>query len=181
MPLWELTPDRFTQVARTSFQESAVLERRDLQRLLSDHIKVLDNDLIVVAEEFSNWEKSDLRIDLLCIDRDANLVVVELKRDDSAGHSELQAIRYAAMVAQATFDQVVEAYRAYRERRHRDDPSQPELTVGQAAQELLEVADLRGDSELSHPADDEKLWTARMQTAWDELRAALDAPPEGDR
>ena len=52
--------------------------------------------------------------------------------------------------------------------------------VVEAARELLEVADLRGDSELSHPADDEKLWTARMQTAWDELRAALDAPPEGE-
>ena len=42
-----------------------------------------------------------------------------------------------------------------------------------AASELLEVADLRGDAALPHPEDDPKLWTARMQTAWDELRAAL--------
>jgi hypothetical protein len=39
--------------------------------------------------------------------------------------------------------------------------------------ELLEVADLRGDSDLPHPSDDPLLWTARMQTAWDEARAAL--------
>lgn len=39
--------------------------------------------------------------------------------------------------------------------------------------ELVEVADLRGDSELPHPADDPKTWTARMQTAWDEAHAAL--------
>ena len=42
-----------------------------------------------------------------------------------------------------------------------------------AGRELLEVADLRGDSDLPHPAKDDKFWTARMQTAWDDFRAAL--------
>ena len=37
-----------------------------------------------------------------------------------------------------------------------------------ALEELLEVATLRGDNCLGNPADDPKLWTARMQTAWDE-------------
>lgn len=44
-----------------------------------------------------------------------------------------------------------------------------------ALEELLEVADLRGDNRLPHPADDPKLWSARMQTAWDEAAAALTA------
>ena len=52
--------------------------------------------------------------------------------------------------------------------------------VEEAAQELLEVADLRGDSDLPHPADDPKLWTARAIDAWDELRAAL-APDEKEQ
>ena len=38
-----------------------------------------------------------------------------------------------------------------------------------AVEELLEVAWLRGGNELPHPSDDPKLWTARMQTAWDVL------------
>jgi len=46
----------------------------------------------------------------------------------------------------------------------------------EAAEEVLEVADLRGDTTLPHPEDDPLTWTARMQTAWDELRAALAAP-----
>ena len=37
---------------------------------------------------------------LLCIDREANLVVVELKRTEDGGHMDLQAIRYAAMSRQ---------------------------------------------------------------------------------
>lgn len=41
-----------------------------------------------------------------------------------------------------------------------------------ASEELLEVAKLRGDNDMPHPANDDKLWTARMQTAWDEFAAA---------
>ena len=51
----------------------------------------------------------------------------------------------------------------------------PAETLKEAAQELLEVAKLRGDDELPHPSDDPKLWTSRMQTAWQELEAALTA------
>lgn len=40
--------------------------------------------------------------------------------------------------------------------------------------ELIEVAVLRGDCNLPHPADDPKLWRARMQSAWDEARATLE-------
>ena len=55
-------------------------------------------------------------------------------------------------------------------------PKPPSLR--EALGELLEVADLRGDSTLPSPPDDPILWSARMQTAWDEARAALAAPPE---
>ncbi len=45
--------------------------------------------------------------------------------------------------------------------------------VHEAAKEVWEVTQLRGDEDLPHPADDPKLWTARMQDAWCELDAAL--------
>ena len=137
MALWELAKDRLALIGRTSFQQADVWERRDLQRLLRDQIDVLGDDLMVVAEEFSNWVHSDLRVDLLCIDRAANLVVVELKRDDS-GHAELQAIRYASMVAPATFDHLVEAHRAYSVRRQRETASYVALDSLGARQALLD-------------------------------------------
>lgn len=39
--------------------------------------------------------------------------------------------------------------------------------------ELVEVADLRGDNDLPHPSADDTLWTARMQTAWDDAAVYL--------
>ena len=45
--------------------------------------------------------------------RDANLVVIELKRTEDGGHMELQAVRYAAMVSAITFDMLVSNYAKY--------------------------------------------------------------------
>lgn len=39
--------------------------------------------------------------------------MIELKRTESGGHMDLQALRYAAMVSAMTFDQVAEAHEAY--------------------------------------------------------------------
>jgi hypothetical protein len=68
---------------------------------------------MVVAEEFGDWLDSSRRIDLLCIDSDANLIVIELKRTEDGGLMELQALRYAAMVSTMTFEQLVETFARY--------------------------------------------------------------------
>ena len=47
------------------------------------------------------------------IDAEARLTVTELKRTESGEHMDLQAIRYAAMVSNITFDQLVDAHAAY--------------------------------------------------------------------
>lgn len=109
MSLYRITPDRFEPVPATTFAAERVLERRDLQRLLRDNIAVIDKDLMVIGEEFGNWQDSSRRIDLLCLSRDASLVVVEIKRTEDGGHMDLQAIRYAAMVSSMTLDQVIDA------------------------------------------------------------------------
>lgn len=48
------------------------------------------------------------------------------------------------------------------------------VMLREAVEELLEVAALRGDNDLPAPPDDPKLWTARMQDAWDCLQDAFD-------
>jgi len=110
MPLYELTVDSFRQINETSFADLKIKEREDLQRILRSQIDVLGDDLYVITEEFGEWEDSRRRIDLLAIDRAANLVVIELKRTTDGGHMELQAIRYAAMVSTMTFERAVQIH-----------------------------------------------------------------------
>jgi len=110
MPIFRVTESSLQRVAETTFSAEKLLERRDLQRLLRADITPLGDELLVIAEEFSDWDASQRRIDLLCIDRDAQLVVVELKRTEDGGHMELQAIRYAAMVSSMTLERAVAVY-----------------------------------------------------------------------
>lgn len=110
MPLFQIAEDSLQPVQETSFAEEKVLERKDLQRLLKANITPLGDDLMVIAEEFGDWEESNRRIDLLCLDKQARLVVIELKRTDDGSFMELQAIRYAAMVSSMTLEQAIAAY-----------------------------------------------------------------------
>ena len=74
---------------------------------------MISPNTLIVAEEFGEWEDSQRRIDLLGIDKDANLIVIELKRTEDGGHMDLQAIRYAAMISTLTFDRLVTSYEQY--------------------------------------------------------------------
>lgn len=110
MTLYRVSHERLEPVARTTFAAEGVLERKDLQRLLRRDITPIGDNLMVIAEEYGEWEDSNRRIDLLCLSKSAGLVVVEIKRSEDGGHMELQAIRYAAMVSSMTLEQAIQAY-----------------------------------------------------------------------
>ena len=113
MAIYQLAGEGLQSIDRVSFSEAGLREREHLQQLLKQQIEVITLDTLVISEEFGNWEDSRRRIDLLGIDKQANLVVIELKRTEDGGHMELQAIRYAAMVSTMTFDNAVDAFERY--------------------------------------------------------------------
>ncbi len=109
MGLFTLEDQEFEKVAKTTFMRESILERRDIQSAIAKSMSDFLPDCLVIQEEFNNWENCQRRIDLLCIDKVFNLVVVELKRDEQGVHMELQAVRYAAMVSQMTFNDAASA------------------------------------------------------------------------
>src|SRR5277367_1579069 len=139
MAIYEIGGKSIREVKSTTFAEKGIVEKL-VQNLLRDSIDVVappgnavkDPWALVLAEEFGNWEDSKRRIDLLAIDREANLIVVELKRTEDGGHMDLQAVRYAAMVSAMTFDSTVTAYQDYLKGRGK---------IEDARQELLEFLD----------------------------------------
>lgn len=116
MPLYEINSERIAALQKTTFEEVRIRERDDLQRLLRHQIEIVVPDGYVLAEEFADWDDSARRIDLLVMDKDANLVIVELKRTSDGGHMELQSLRYAAMISQMTWHQAAEAHRQFLQR-----------------------------------------------------------------
>ena len=113
MPIYELTHEAITRVPTTTLAQQRFRERQDLQRLLRKEIHIVAPDTLGLAEEYSEWGDRRRSIDLLCLDKNASLVVVELKRTEDGGHMELQALRYAAMISKMKFSQAIEAHSRY--------------------------------------------------------------------
>jgi hypothetical protein len=118
MPIYEFMPDGITRLETTTFSSAGRHERRDLQRLLREHIEVIAPETLVIAEEFGDWEDSRRRIDLLAIDKGANLVVIELKALRGRGAPSGQ---YASMVSTLTFDQASDVFGRYLKQLGKED------------------------------------------------------------
>lgn len=146
MAIYKMSGDKkeLLEVVPTSFSEQGVLERTDLQRLLRDQPEVLEKGLLIISEEFGNWHDSNRRIDLLGLDAQGRLVVVELKRGDTGHQMDLQAVRYAAMVANMTFQQTVDAFQEYLEKRSNEPDGEPleEAAAETRLREHLEMEEL---------------------------------------
>ena len=120
MSLFRIDNGKIVRIESTTFEANEMQERKDLQNMLKSKISVIVPDVLIVAEEFGEWEDSHRRIDLLGLDKEASLVVIELKRTDDGGHMELQALRYAAMISSLTFSRMTQIYEDYL----RDDDSE---------------------------------------------------------
>ena len=121
MALYKISNNKIQKIERTTFALQNLKERADLQNMLKAQIEIIAPEVLIVAEEFGEWEDSRRRIDLLGIDKSANLVVIELKRTEDGGHMELQSIRYAAMISTLTFEKLVPIYENYLNKNHQQE------------------------------------------------------------
>lgn len=160
MALFEFNKEGLTEVKMDSMSNLRIRERQDLQDVLRNNIEAVAPDVLVISEEYTGWQDSKRRIDLLGIDRDGNLVVFELKRTNDGGHMDLQAIRYAAMVSALTFDEIVDLYEQFLKKQERQGNAKdlileylsggdgaPEASVGEAVRIVLVSQDF--DSEIT--------------------------------
>ncbi|GAH34540.1 unnamed protein product, partial [marine sediment metagenome] len=113
MAIYKFSDDKLVEIETTTFVGEKILERKNLQTALKKNIKTILPDCMVIAEEFSEWSGSQRRIDLLALEKNANIVVIELKRTDTGEYMELQAIRYASMVSTLTYKRAVEIFQNY--------------------------------------------------------------------
>ena len=127
MAIYNFKNNHLEKVTPTTFSNENIYERKNLQAALKQNIDIVAPECLVIAEEFSEWLDSNRRIDLLAVDKDANLVVIELKRTESGEHMDLQSIRYAAMVSTLKFKEATDIFQKYLDKNEIADDAEEKL------------------------------------------------------
>ena len=94
-------------VSEVDFTRLGFQERRDIQEWVADNPRILGEGLLIIGKEFSGFDRTNERLDLLAVDTDGKLVVIELKRDDTGTDAHWQAIKYASYLRRVDADRII--------------------------------------------------------------------------
>ena len=95
------------RVREVNFAERGLQERYDIQEWIALNPAILGDDLLIVAKEYDKFDWTNERLDLLAVDRLGNLVIIELKRDDSGRDVHWQSVKYASYLHRASPAEIV--------------------------------------------------------------------------
>ena len=147
------------RIEEVDFSQLGFQERRDIQEWVAANPGILGDDLLIVGKEFSGFDRTDERLDLLAVDANGKLVVIELKRDDTGANAHWQAIKYASYFRRASAKQIVDMLAGHKN-----------ISIEDAEEEL--VQHLGGD-DLNSLNNDQRIILASHRFAPEVTSAAL--------
>ena len=113
--LFRVDPEtrRSEHIEEVDFGRLGFRERRDIQEWVAANPTILGDGLLIIGKEFSGFDRTNERLDLLAVDYSGKLVVIELKRDDTGADAHWQAIKYASYFQRTTVEEIVSMAATY--------------------------------------------------------------------
>jgi len=105
--------NRIKRLEKKKFGELQFTERNHLQEWLANERMVFGEDFLIIQKEFDGFSDTNERLDLLALDKNANLVVIENKLDDSGRDVVWQALKYASYCSTLKKSQITNIYQTY--------------------------------------------------------------------
>jgi len=102
---------RLIKLSPTQFSTLKLKERYDIEEWIEKTPEILGEELLIIYKELPL--PSGIRLDLLAIDKKANLVIIELKRDDSGTNVEWQAVKYTSYCSNFLQEDIFKYYAEY--------------------------------------------------------------------
>ncbi len=99
MYLIDKQKNRIEKIKQVTFSELGFKERGHLQEWLEANPEALGEDFLIIQKEFSGFNYTNERLDLLALDKKGNVVIIENKLDDTGRDVTWQALKYAPAVA----------------------------------------------------------------------------------
>jgi len=109
--LVDIDNKRLIKLNEASFTKLGLKERFDIQEWIEKTPSILGENLLIIAKEYQLPSKT--RLDLLAVDKKANLVIIELKRDNSGSSVDWQAIKYCSYCSNFTHEEICQIYAEY--------------------------------------------------------------------
>lgn len=92
--MYILENNSVTKIEQTSFKELGLIEK-DVEEILRKNIEMLcdeENSMLIIGQQVTNEEYG--RSDLTAIDKEGNLVLVEIKRDKKILNKEKKLLNF---------------------------------------------------------------------------------------
>ncbi|WP_156254415.1 DUF4268 domain-containing protein [Sandarakinorhabdus oryzae] len=105
--------NRIQPLSGRSFSELGFREREHLQEWIVQQPDCLGEPLLIIQKEFSGFDGTSERLDVLALDRNGQIVVIENKLDDSGRDVVWQAMKYASYCWELRTDQIVQVYQRF--------------------------------------------------------------------
>lgn len=110
-----LANNQLEQVQETTFFENDIKERQHIEEWIRKNPEVLGEDLLIIGHEYDRFEVNE-RLDLLALDKEGNLVIIEVKRDTTGGNVDFQALKYASYCARLSPHDILDLFADYLKR-----------------------------------------------------------------
>lgn len=101
------------KIPSKTFSELLFTERYDLQEWIANNSEILGEKLLIIQKEFSGFDDTNERLDLLALDQTGDLVIIENKLDDSGKDVTWQALKYVSYCAKLTTSEILEIFQGY--------------------------------------------------------------------
>ncbi|QZY57180.1 hypothetical protein [Crassaminicella profunda] len=100
------------KISESTFVENELKERDNIEEWIRKEPTVLGEELIIIGHEYDKFEVNE-RLDLLALDKDGNLVIIEVKRDKTGGNVDFQALKYCSYCSTLNPSEIIEVYDEY--------------------------------------------------------------------
>lgn len=101
------------KLEEVSFKSAGFKERQHLQEWIAKNPTSLGERLLIIQKEFSGFDNTNERLDLLALDKKGNLVVIENKLDDTGRDVVWQSLKYASYCSSLTSQGIEQIFDEY--------------------------------------------------------------------
>jgi len=120
--------NNITRLEQKKFSELGFREREHLQEWIAKNPDVLGEELLIIQKEFNGFNDTNERLDLLAVDKDANLVIIENKLDDTGRDVTWQVLKYTSYCSTLSTSQIVKMFQSYLDKYSDSEDAQSILT-----------------------------------------------------